>query len=463
MVDCSGTLPVMNRPASELTRSKTLEGHLNCFLSFWAIPKYYPGLTSGYACEVWKKMMSIGEDFNRGFRQEKWRAPELMKNLLKECERLEQKFKDGQQLSEQCRLMKQEALQEASLRRPLPPADFLNYVPPTDDIPPWDLPSAGKGRVPEPAEKGRVPEPVRKGKVPLHPQGTPPRNQPKQKARPKPAKPLPPPGPPPWARPLQPARAWQVLRRLSDDNPWGGGNHNQNRSKLLGLLLAGFSPRPSNLGCSLGTVSKQDRHTLLSPLMSRNSLCKRIAGAETECPSLLDLHPDAKQDRQLATNKAECQSLLDLHQDVKQDGRLLDTKKAECRSLLDRRRQSSLAKESPRPCRCSHLPRKLRRQVLLLLNSARHFRSTPRMWRCPKSFQRSRPTVSLRGTWSERAGKASFRHFRASAERPRPWPKRVRASTHTSSERAVQVRLILLLCHSWVTFYIFWVLKPNQE
>ena len=101
------------------------------------------------------------------------------------------------------------------------------------------------------------------------------------------------------------------------------GHHNQNRSKLLGLLLAGFSPRPSNLGCSLGTGSKQDRHTLLSPLMSRNSLCKRIAGAETECPSLLDLHPDAKQDRQLATKKAECQSLLDLHQDVKQDGRLL--------------------------------------------------------------------------------------------------------------------------------------------
>ena len=219
VVDCSGTLPVINRPASELTRSKTLEGHLNCFLSFWAIPKYYPGLASGYACEVWKKMMSIGEAFNRGFREEKWRAPELMKNLLKECERLEQKFKDGQQLSEQCRLMKQEALQEASLRRPLPPADFLNYVPPTD-IPPWDLPSAGKGRVPEPAEKGRVPEPVGKGKVPLHPQGTPPRNQPKQKARPKPAKPLPPPGPPPWARPLQPARAWQVLRRLPDDNPW---------------------------------------------------------------------------------------------------------------------------------------------------------------------------------------------------------------------------------------------------
>ena len=388
-----------------------------------------------------------------------------MKNLLKECERLEQKFKDGQQLSEQCRLMKQEALQEASLRRPLPAADFLNYVPPTD-IPPWDLPSAGKGRVPEPAEKGRVPEPVGKGKVP------------------KPAKPLPPPGPPPWARPLQPARAWQVLRRLPDDNPWEEDEPQARPVQPAGPLpdpweqewapqpepVQAAGPPPGRLptpaeqfGMFPGHSSKQDRHTLLSPLMSRNSLCKRIAGAETECPSLLDLHPDAKQDRQLATKKAECQSLLDLHQDVKQDGQLLDTKKAECRSLLDRRRQSSLAKESPRPCRCSHLPRKLRRQVLLLLNSARHFRSTPRrMWRCPKSFQRSRPTVSLRGTWSERAGKASFRHFRASAERPRPWPKRVRASTHTSSERAVQVRLILLLCHSWVTFYIFWVLKPQS-
>ena len=81
----------------------------------------------------------------------------------------------------------------------------------------------------------------------------------------------------------------------------------------------------------------------------------------------------------------------------------------------------------------------------------------------PKVIPKIPPDRLVARTWSERAGKASFRHFRASAERPRPWPKRVRASTHTSSERAVQVRLILLLCHSWVTFYIFWVLKPNQE
>ena len=40
-------------------------------------------------------MMSIGEAFNRGFREEKWRAPELMKNLLKECERLSKSSKTG--------------------------------------------------------------------------------------------------------------------------------------------------------------------------------------------------------------------------------------------------------------------------------------------------------------------------------------------------------------------------------
>ena len=399
-----------------------------------------------------------------------------MNNLLKECERLEQKFKDGQQLSEQCRLMKQEALQEASLRRPLPPADFLNYVPPTD-IPPWDLPSAGKGRVPEPAEKGRVPEPVGKGKVPLHPQGTPPRNQPKQKARPKPAKPLPPPGPPPWARPLQPARAWQVLRRLPDDNPWEEDEPQASPLQPAGPLPdpweQEWAPQPEPVQAAgpppgrLLTPAEQFGMFPGHRQQARPAHPAQPPNVQTACArESLGQKQSARAcwTWQLATKKAECQSLLDLHQDVKQDGRLLDTKKAECRSLLDRRRQSSLAKESPRPCRCSHLPRKLRRQVLLLLNSARHFRSTPRrMWRCPKSFQRSRPTVSLRGTWSERAGKASFRHFRASAERPRPWPKRVRASTHTSSERAVQVRLILLLCHSWVTFYIFWVLKPNQE
>ena len=60
-----------------------------------------------------------------------------------------------------------------------------------------------------------------------------------------------------------------------------------------------------------------------------------------------------------------------------------------------------------------------------------------------------------------RKGKPRPRQPRPSAESLRPWPERVRASTHTSSERAVQARLILLLCHSWVTFLR--ALKLNEE
>ena len=76
VVDCSGTLPVINRPASELTRSKTLEGPSQLLSELLGHSQILPRLASGYACEVWKKMMSIGEAFNRGFRQEKWRAPD---------------------------------------------------------------------------------------------------------------------------------------------------------------------------------------------------------------------------------------------------------------------------------------------------------------------------------------------------------------------------------------------------
>ena len=290
---------------------------------------------------------------------------------------------------------------------------------------------------------------------------------------------------PPWARPLQPARAWQVLRRLPDDNPWEEDEPQARPVQPAGPLpdpweqewapqpepVQAAGPPPGRLltpaeqfGMFLGHRQQaRPAHPAQPPNVQEQPVQENRWG-RNRVPEPAGPPPGRKAGPAAGHQEGRVPEPADLHQDVKQDGRLLDTKKAECRSLLDRRRQSSLAKESPRPCRCSHLPRKLRRQVLLLLNSARHFRSTPRrMWRCPKSFQRSRPTVSLRGTWSERAGKASFRHFRASAERPRPWPKRVRASTHTSSERAVQVRLILLLCHSWVTFYIFWVLKPNQE
>ena len=102
-------------------------------------------------------------------------------------------------------------------------------------------------------------------------------------------------------------------------------NRRQDRCNLLGLCLT--------LGAGMGTTTRTGPSCWASSWQASHPghrqqarpahpaqppLCKRIAGAETECPSLLDLHPDAKQDRQLATKKAECQSLLDLHQDVKQ-------------------------------------------------------------------------------------------------------------------------------------------------
>ena len=124
-----------------------------------------------------------------GFGRRNGGLPKLMKNLLKECERLEQKFKDGQQLSEQCRLMKQEGFTGGILEETTSAGGFSKLCA-ADRHPPL-----GTYFLQEKAEcqnlqrKGRVPEPVGKGKVPLHPQGTPPRNQPKQKARPKPAKP----------------------------------------------------------------------------------------------------------------------------------------------------------------------------------------------------------------------------------------------------------------------------------
>ena len=188
LVDCSGLLPVLG-PAHTNVNGQCLKGHLNCFLGFWAIPKNYKGVCSGYADLVWQKMNLIGQNFNLGLRMEKWRAPELFRNLMKECETMEIKFKQGMELAEQCRDMKMEAMVMAtSMTRALPPAAFpQEYERPKDPVreeiwgpAPWEVAAkpAGKGRVPEAAGKGERPL--------LHPQGTPPRSQvPKQKARPK--------------------------------------------------------------------------------------------------------------------------------------------------------------------------------------------------------------------------------------------------------------------------------------
>ena len=124
VVDCSGTLPVLG-PDHAVVKAHHLKGHLNCFLGFWAIPKSYPGICCGFPDLVWQKMMQIGADFSLNLRQQKWRAVELFEKLLQECDEMEKKFRDGVDLSEQCRVMKHEAMIAAtSMTRALPPAAF---------------------------------------------------------------------------------------------------------------------------------------------------------------------------------------------------------------------------------------------------------------------------------------------------------------------------------------------------
>ena len=138
LVDCSGLLPVVGK--HDIVTGKLLRGHLNCFEHFWSIPKHSGGVISGYAQQVWTKMLAIGTQFHTDFRSQQWRAVELMENLMVECIRMEKQFSDGFDLNEQCQQMKKEAM-AASFKRSLPLAAFPQHQ--------------KLARVPEP--KGRPP------------------------------------------------------------------------------------------------------------------------------------------------------------------------------------------------------------------------------------------------------------------------------------------------------------------
>ena len=114
LVDCSGLLPVVGK--HDIVTGKLLRGHLNCFEHFWSIPKHSGGVISGYAQQVWMKMLAIGTQFSTDFRSQQWRAVELMEGLMNECIRMEKKFEAGLDLTEQCKQMKKEAM-AASLKR----------------------------------------------------------------------------------------------------------------------------------------------------------------------------------------------------------------------------------------------------------------------------------------------------------------------------------------------------------
>ena len=189
-VDASGLLTVKG---PQRARKDHIKAHLWCFLSIWSIVRVDKGHRnhlSAYATQVWVKMQKTADEFSRNFRRDAgWMPEQILRGLQRDVDDIQQKFLDGVSMQDQCRIMKQEAMQAAisrQFRKECVWEDAWN--PPS--IPPWD-----QGRVPAGPGEGRVPP--KQGRVPF-PHGTPPRQAVvQQKARPRP---LPPASPPPWVQ-----------------------------------------------------------------------------------------------------------------------------------------------------------------------------------------------------------------------------------------------------------------------
>ena len=189
-VDASGLLTVKG---PQRARKDHIKAHLWCFLSIWSIVRVDKGHRnhlSAYATQVWVKIQKTADEFSRNFRRDAgWMPEQILRGLQRDVDDIQQKFLDGVSMQDQCRIMKQEAMQAAisrQFRKECVWEDAWN--PPS--IPPWD-----QGRVPAGPGEGRVPS--KQGRVPF-PHGTPPRQAVvQQKARPRP---LPPASPPPWVQ-----------------------------------------------------------------------------------------------------------------------------------------------------------------------------------------------------------------------------------------------------------------------
>ena len=189
-VDASGLLIVKG---PKRARKDHIKAHLWCFLSIWSIVRVDKGHRnhlSAHATQVWVKMQKTAEEFSQNFRRDAgWMPEQILQGLQRDVNDIQQRFLDGVSMQDQCRQMKQEAMQAAisrQFRKETVWEDAWN--PPS--IPPWD-----QGRVPARPGEGRVPP--KEGRVPF-PHGTPPRQAVvQQKARPRP---LPPATPPPWAQ-----------------------------------------------------------------------------------------------------------------------------------------------------------------------------------------------------------------------------------------------------------------------
>ena len=189
-VDVSGLLIVKG---PKRARKDHIKAHLWCFLSIWSIVRVDKGHRShlsAYATQVWVKIQKTAEECSQNFRRDAgWMPEQILQGLQRDVNDIQQRFLDGVSMQDQCRQMKQEAIQAAisrQFRKETVWEDTWN--PPS--IPPWD-----QGRVPARPGEGRVP--AKEGRVPF-PHGTPPRQAVvQQKARPRP---LPPATPPPWAQ-----------------------------------------------------------------------------------------------------------------------------------------------------------------------------------------------------------------------------------------------------------------------
>ena len=233
---------------------------------------------------------------------------------------------------------------------------------------------------------------------------TPPRNQPKQKARPKPAKPLPPPGPPPWARPLQPARAWQVLRRLPDDNPW-----EEDEPQARPVQPAGPLPDPWEQDWAPQPEPVQAAGPPPGRLLTPAEQFGMFPGHRQQARPAHPAQPPNVQEQPVQENRWSRNRVPEPAGPPPgrkagpaaghQEGRVPEPAGPPPGREAGRAAAGHQEGRVPEPA--GPPPAKQPAQALPLQPPAKKTASasTPRrMWRCPKSFQRSRPTVSLRGT-----------------------------------------------------------------
>ena len=136
-VDSSGLLKVRG---PERQDNKVIKAHLWCFLSIWSVVRVDKGHRthlSSYATQVWVKMQQTAQNFSQTFCQNQgWRPEEILRGLQRDVQEIQERFEQGIDLREQCRIMKQDALTAAISRQ-----HQLRQAPRTAWEDPWNVPT----------------------------------------------------------------------------------------------------------------------------------------------------------------------------------------------------------------------------------------------------------------------------------------------------------------------------------